>query len=152
MREQTFPTQEQIRISGDDLVVTTNGVTSPQLRKRLKAYHLEYDRIMDEYREKERAFDQKWEEYMTRWKAYEQGKAPLPEAPPRGSHQIPDYPPFPEECLDMVCGAIRQGKPCKQRVIYRNGRCKFHGGLSTGPRTKKGKKRSAMNGFLPKKK
>ncbi|WP_456380175.1 HGGxSTG domain-containing protein [Thiolapillus sp.] len=51
------------------------------------------------------------------------------------------------------CGAkTRAGTPCKQRAIYWNGRCKFHGGLSTGPRTPEGKTRSAMNGHCPKKK
>jgi hypothetical protein len=28
-----------------------------------------------------------------------------------------------------------EGTPVKQRAIYANGRCKFYGGLSTGPRT-----------------
>ncbi|WP_371823652.1 HGGxSTG domain-containing protein [Novosphingobium sp. CECT 9465] len=47
----------------------------------------------------------------------------------------------------MECGATtRAGTPCKRRDIYRSGRCKLHGGLSTGPRTAKGKRRSARNG------
>ena len=63
------------------------------------------------------------------------------------------YPPFPEECSGMRYGAkTRAGTPCKLRSIYDNGRCKFHGGLSTGPKTPEGKKRSAMNGFKPKNK
>lgn len=63
------------------------------------------------------------------------------------------FPPFPEECKDMICGAkTRAGTPCKLTGIYGNGRCKFHGGLSTGPKTPEGKKRSSMNGFKPKKK
>ena len=44
-------------------------------------------------------------------------------------------------------GKTRAGHPCKQKALYRNGRCKFHGGLSTGPRTIEGKRKSAMNGF-----
>ena len=64
-----------------------------------------------------------------------------------------NYPPFPEECGGLRCGAkTRAGTPCKLRSIYDNGRCKFHGGLSTGPKTPEGKKRSAMNGFKPKNK
>ena len=64
-----------------------------------------------------------------------------------------NYPPFPEECIGMRCGAkTRAGTPCKLRSIYDNGRCKFHGGLSTGPTTQEGKRRSAMNGFKPKNK
>lgn len=54
---------------------------------------------------------------------------------------------FPEECRGMICSAqTRAGTPCKRRDLYRSGRCKLHGGLSTGPRTAKGKRRSARNG------
>jgi len=63
-----------------------------------------------------------------------------------------NYPTFPEECIGMTCGAkTRAGTPCKLRSIFANGRCKFHGGLSSGPRTVGGKRRSALNGFKPKK-
>jgi hypothetical protein len=62
------------------------------------------------------------------------------------SDGIGESPPFPEELIDMRCGAkTRKGALCKQRALYANGRCKFHGGLSTGPRTAKGKARSALN-------
>lgn len=53
-----------------------------------------------------------------------------------------------EEALAReFCGARtkRTGEPCKQRAIYSNGRCKFHGGLSTGPRTPEGKAKCALN-------
>jgi hypothetical protein len=54
---------------------------------------------------------------------------------------------LPAECRDMTCGATtRAGTPCKRRDLYRSGRCKLHGGLSTGPRTAKGKRRSARKG------
>lgn len=34
-----------------------------------------------------------------------------------------------------ICGARnRQGLPCQCKKLYKSGRCKFHGGLSTGPR------------------
>ncbi|WP_369799503.1 HGGxSTG domain-containing protein [Novosphingobium sp. PP1Y] len=47
----------------------------------------------------------------------------------------------------MECGArTRAGTPCKRRDIYRSGRCKLHGGMSTGPRTDEGKTKSAANG------
>jgi len=64
------------------------------------------------------------------------------------------YPePMPTDLIDLECGAkTRAGTPCKQKAIYINGRCKWHGGLSTGAKTKEGKKRSAMNGLCPKKK
>ncbi len=65
-------------------------------------------------------------------------------------HLLPEYL---EEFRDLACGAkTRAGTPCKRKDIYGSGRCKFHGGLSTGPRTVEGKKRSSMNGFKPKKK
>ena len=48
------------------------------------------------------------------------------------------------------CGArCRDGTPCQARAVWdyandrpRNGRCRVHGGLSTGPRTSEGKRRS----------
>lgn len=43
----------------------------------------------------------------------------------------------------MNCGAKnRRGLPCQCKELYRNGRCRFHGGLSTGPKTIDGKRRS----------
>jgi hypothetical protein len=55
--------------------------------------------------------------------------------------------PYPHECIDMMCGAkTRKGTQCKQKAIYGNGRCKFHGGLSTGPTTADGKHKAALNG------
>ena len=58
----------------------------------------------------------------------------------------PAHLPMPAECEGMVCGATtRAGTPCKRRDIYRSGRCKLHGGMSTGPRTKAGKAICAGN-------
>ncbi|WP_315902412.1 HGGxSTG domain-containing protein [Serratia proteamaculans] len=49
---------------------------------------------------------------------------------------------FPEELAEQTCGAkTRAGTPCKMRSIYANGRCKLHGGLSTGAKTSEGKAR-----------
>lgn len=44
------------------------------------------------------------------------------------------------------CGAHsrRSGKPCQAQALA-NGRCRFHGGLSTGPKTQEGKARSMAN-------
>jgi hypothetical protein len=43
----------------------------------------------------------------------------------------------------MICGAKnRRGLPCQCKKLYGNGRCRFHGGLSTGPKTPEGKQRS----------
>ena len=42
------------------------------------------------------------------------------------------------------CGARkRRGLPC-QCPAMRNGRCRLHGGLSTGPRTPEGRERSRL--------
>jgi hypothetical protein len=43
----------------------------------------------------------------------------------------------------LTCGAKnRRGLPCQCKELYENGRCRFHGGLSTGPRTPEGKARA----------
>lgn len=63
----------------------------------------------------------------------------------------PFLPPLPEDLVGLTCGAkTRAGTPCKQKGIFINGRCKLHGGMSTGPKTKAGKKRSSENGLCPK--
>lgn len=47
-----------------------------------------------------------------------------------------------------ACGAkTRKSTPCKRRDVYRNGRCRMHGGPSTGPRTEAGKQQSRINGM-----
>ncbi len=51
------------------------------------------------------------------------------------------------------CGArCRDGPPCRAPAVWdkehnrpRNGRCRMHGGLSTGPKTLEGKLRALMN-------
>ncbi|MGV8856746.1 MAG: HGGxSTG domain-containing protein [Devosia sp.] len=43
---------------------------------------------------------------------------------------------------DFACGArTRAGTSCKLKAIYASGRCKLHGGCSTGPKTEAGKDR-----------
>ena len=43
------------------------------------------------------------------------------------------------------CGVrTRTGNACRCKAL-RNKRCKYHGGLSTGPKTKEGKQRVSMN-------
>lgn len=56
-------------------------------------------------------------------------------------------PAFPEALRDMTCGAkTKAGTPCKQKGIFENGRCKWHGGQSTGPITEAGKEQARING------
>lgn len=47
------------------------------------------------------------------------------------------------------CGArtrgARGGRPCQAQGIGAGGRCKFHGGMSTGPRTDEGRARALAN-------
>lgn len=67
------------------------------------------------------------------------------------SHPPPSFPPLPPELVGLSCGArTRAGTPCKLTSIYRNGRCKLHGGLSTGPITPEGRARCALNGMARK--
>lgn len=47
------------------------------------------------------------------------------------------------EMLGSLCGAkTRKGTPCRMMPEL-NGRCRLHGGYSTGPRTPEGKRRAA---------
>ena len=49
--------------------------------------------------------------------------------------------------LHGPCGATTKSKgaPCRATAVKPGGRCKWHGGLSTGPKTPAGKARSADN-------
>ncbi len=45
-----------------------------------------------------------------------------------------------------ICGARnRRGQPCECKKLLRGGKCKFHGGMSTGPKTPEGKIKSLAN-------
>ncbi|MBC0852769.1 HGGxSTG domain-containing protein [Pantoea stewartii] len=56
--------------------------------------------------------------------------------------------PFPEDLRDLICGAkTRKGTPCKITTLHSGMRCRFHGGLSTGAKTRAGKKRQ-REGYL----
>ncbi|MEI6270449.1 MAG: HGGxSTG domain-containing protein [Methylococcaceae bacterium] len=94
-------------------------------------------------------------EQRKRLKAYlQRSHAVFAEWAERGyQYPPPKTEPYPDDLLGLPCGAkTRAGTPCKQTATYDNGRCKWHGGCSTGAKTEEGKKRSAMNGFCPKKK
>ena len=85
----------------------------PALLKHLKAYH---------QRQKER---------FERWQAsgFRHELKPVHEPMPEGLRHIP-------------CAAkTREGTPCQRTDISSNGRCKYHGGQSTGALTAEGKAR-----------
>ena len=85
-------------------------------RKRFRAYHEESTRIFKAW------FD-----------------AGFPRPYPKSTE-------LPADLVGLQCGAkTRAGPPCKLNSIYLNGRCKFHGGLSTGPKTEEGKRKSSQN-------
>ena len=86
-------------------------------------------------------------ELRNAWKTFWMNHKRVAEEWAKRVSQGPDHrPPFPEELRSMTCGAkTRAGTPCKQKGIYENGRCQLHGGLSTGPVTVEGKKKSALN-------
>lgn len=63
------------------------------------------------------------------------------------SYPPPRYPRLPADLVDLACGAkTKAGTPCKQKAIYISGRCKWHGGCSTGPKTEAGKEQARING------
>ena len=93
---------------------------------------------MDNKRKRFKAYNKQREEAFKQW-CDDGYKSQYP----------PRYIPMPDDLKDLRCEARTKatGQPCKIKAIYSNGRCKLHGGLSTGPRTVDGKKHSAQNGF-----
>lgn len=55
-------------------------------------------------------------------------------------------PSCPSYLRGLTCGAIKKtGERCGSTTLCANGRCKFHGGASTGPRTPEGRARALQN-------
>ena len=117
-------------------------MSTPELRRLWRAHFDEFERVAAERDRIEAEYWNTQQDERIPWRVRATMKMP----------PLPDYPAFPEECRDMTCGAkTRAGTPCKRKDLYGgNGRCRLHGGLSTGPRTKRGKRKSARNGRLPK--
>src|SRR5688572_26000035 len=83
-----------------------------------------------------------------RWKAYWAAGKRETAAWEASGHATayPHHAPFPDELRGLTCGAkTRAGTPCKRIDLHGNGRCKFHGGASTGPKTDEGRARARRN-------
>lgn len=108
-----------------------------ELRRKLRAFWKEWDRVKALRRQ---ILDAAKADDDARFKFFCDHGFPPPLV-------LPDEPEFPPECWDMTCGAKSKstGKPCRSTQIFRNGRCKFHGGRSTGPKTDEGKLAALAN-------
>lgn len=98
--------------------------------------------------------DPDWER-RSRWRAYHREHSAIAAAwrAIGYPHPAPPFPSFPADLNDLRCGAkTRAGTPCKRKDLLDSGRCKLHGGMSTGPTTAEGKARAALNGQSPKRK
>ncbi len=50
---------------------------------------------------------------------------------------------YPFRKAARICGARKKtGARCRCKALHRGGKCKFHGGLSTGPKTPEGNARA----------
>lgn len=117
-------------------------MSTPELRRRLKTYWAEHDRVKALRRQILEAAEADVE---ARFEFFcDHGYAP--------PLILPTEPEFPPECVDMICGGKgrRSGEPCQNKALYPNGRCKWHGGASTGPKTAEGKAKSVYNLPRPK--
>lgn len=91
-------------------------------------------------------------EKRRRWRRYSQLHATIAAAwnawaAGRRKTQPPRLPEIPADLVGMTCSAkTRAGTPCKLTSIYDSGRCKLHGGMSTGPKSAAGRRQSAENG------
>jgi hypothetical protein len=112
-------------------------ITDKDRRRLLKAYWVKFTRVESLHRKI--LSDKKIAKRRARF-FVDHGYLPPPLI-------LPPLPKFPPECADMACGGKgrRSGKPCQSKAIYVNGRCKWHGGLSTGAKTPEGKARSRAN-------
>ena len=64
--------------------------------------------------------------------------------PGRLKNGNPSGPQFGPGWPGLLCGAKTRAKGECRNPAMRNGRCRMHGGASTGPRTAEGKTRAAM--------
>lgn len=106
--------------------MTTSGASAEDLRRRWRRHFEECARISADHNAAVQAY------------IASRGRTAEP--------ADPIYPLFPEACRGMQCGATtRAGTPCKSIALMINGRCKLHGGMSTGPITETGRMRARCN-------
>lgn len=71
----------------------------------------------------------------------EEGREARAQGVPLGYHD--DYRPYVDQGGEVRCAArCRDAHPCKRKGLGAGHRCPNHGGMSTGPRTPEGKRRS----------
>ena len=89
-----------------------------------------------------------WLKTLRRMKEEQESTQTAPEKAASGIYQRkPAKPGRWETKPDWFCGAKnRAGLPCRMLAIHDNGRCKWHGGCATGPKTEAGKEQARING------
>ena len=86
------------------------------------------------------------DELRKHWRAYHRSSRAHMDS---GAWLHETFPDMQQALKDLKCGAkTRAGTPCKLSTLYAGARCKFHGGLSTGPTTDAGKAQARENGKL----
>ena len=101
------------------------------LRDKWRQYWSEFSRIQSHWENLMEIYESEWDVGDSEW-----SESPI----------IFDSPGLTLELADLRCGAkTRVASPCKRRDLHPNGRCKLHGGLSTGPITVGGKRISSEN-------
>jgi hypothetical protein len=98
-------------------------------------------------------------EATIRQRQFEEWAADLPDDEKRVLHRHPAQrrqkaidagriyvPRRPDYLRNLTCGArTSSGKPCRMTALFPNGRCIWHGGKSTGPKTPEGKAKALEN-------
>ncbi len=113
--------------------------------RQLEAAHFDWEanerhrEKLRRYNRRQRRREQKIAKLMERIDTGDEAALDELRAMPNGE-DLPDF------FATMRCGAqTRAATPCRRTDIYSNGRCKLHGGLSTGPKTKAGLRRVTAN-------
>lgn len=108
--------------------------STPELRRKYRQYRESCNKQYAEY-----------ENQLSEWNNGSIRLSPIGQIVVLPCPARPPSIPFPDELIGLTCGAkTRSGTPCKLTSLYMSGRCKFHGGMSTGRKVgwqKKAKKK-----------